>query len=112
MRFSRRRHLVTVQRPVRTQDPTTGELVDDWAPVGDFWASIAPLKGRELMTNEQILDKMDTRLTFRWSPMVDTFTAAYRGVHQGTVFNFTSIAHVNLAQREVEIMATSGVNNG
>lgn len=112
MGIGQKRHRLTVQEPVRTQDPTTGELVAVWTTVATVWASIEPIRGRELLQGEQILDDMDTRLRIRWSPLSDTFTTAHRGIHQGSVFNFVSFAHVRLEQREIEIMAKSGVNDG
>ena len=112
MGIGQKRHRLAVQEPVRVRDPTTGELVATWATVATVWASIEPIRGRELLQNEQILDDMDTRIRIRWSPLADTFTMAHRAVHQGTVFNFVSLAHVRLEQREIEIMAKSGVNDG
>lgn len=112
MGFSQYKHRLTVQEPVRVQDQTTGELVDTWTTVATVWASIAPLAGRELMQTDQVLPDMDTRIKMRWSPLTATFTAAHRGVHQDTVFNFVSLAHIRMEQREIEIMAKSGVNSG
>ena len=112
MGIGQRRHQLAIQEPGRTQDPTTGELVAVWTTVATVWASIEPLRGRELLQNEQVLGDIDIRIRIRWSPLADTFTLAHRAMHQGSVFNFVSIAHVRLEQREIEIMAKSGVNDG
>lgn len=105
-------HRLEIQAPVQTQDPASGEVTTDWQTVGTVWAAIEPIRGKEAMTGEQMLATMNTRIIIRWSQLAETLTAAHRGLHQNTIFNFVSIAHVRLKRREVEIMALSGLNDG
>ncbi len=105
-------HRLELQAPVQVQDPATGEVTNDWQVVGTVWARIEPIRGKEALVGEQILSDMNTRITIRWSPLAETLTSAHRGVHQNTIFNFVSIAHIRLERREVEIMARSGLNDG
>jgi head-tail adaptor len=55
---------------------------------------------------------MDTRVRCRYSALTAVMTPKHRLVHQGSVFNIVSVAHVKLAQREVEVMCKSGVSDG
>ena len=112
MRFSDLRHRLEIQAPIAAQDQTTGEPVLTWTTVATVWASIAPIRGIELLKGEQILAGVDTRLRFRWSPLLDGVTAGHRGVHQDTVFDFKGVTHVNLEQQVLEVLAKSGLNDG
>lgn len=105
-------HRLTVQAPVQTQDHATGDITNDWQTIATIWARIEPIRGREALIDEKILAEMNTRIMVRWSPLAEKLTSAHRGLHQDTIFNFVSIAHVLLERREIEIMAKSGINNG
>lgn len=106
-----KQHRLEIQQPVTTPDQY-GDPVVAWTTIGTVWASIEPMKGRERLLGDQIVGEMDTRIKVRWGAITKQITAAHRGVHQGVVFNFVSIAHIKLEQREIEIMAKSGVNDG
>jgi SPP1 family predicted phage head-tail adaptor len=115
MLAGRLRHRIEVQVAVPVQDASGDEVVD-WAAatvLGTVWGAIEPIRGREATyAGDQILAEMDTRITVRWSPLAAQITAGHRLVHQGTPFNVVSVAHVKLAQREVEILCRSGINDG
>jgi len=115
MRISRLRHRLIVERPDTYRDSTGDELVT-WVTVDTVWAGIEPLKGQE-GGNVQVLAEMDTRIVIRWSPNMDAMTAKWRLRHADRrnpiIFNIAAPpAHVNLGQREIQIMAKSGVNLG
>lgn len=116
--FSKYRHRLTIQAPKRVQDQTTGAVdeqevdADNWSTVGVVWCRIAPLRGTELLTGDEVVAKFNTRIFMRWSAFAESITAAHRGVHQGTIFNFTNFVNVGLANKEIEISAISGLNNG
>lgn len=112
MQIGSKRHRLNIQAPVMAQDSTTGELVPSWTTIGTVWASIEPMRGRERLLSDQIVGEMDTRIRVRWNDITSQVTTAHRGEHQGSIFNFVSIAHLRLDQREIEIMAKSGVNDG
>lgn len=112
MQIGQKRHRLNIQAPAMTQDTTTGELVPTWTTIGTVWASIEPMRGRERLLGDQIAGETDTRIKVRWNQITDQITVGHRGEHQGTIFNFVNVAHLYLEQREVEIMAKSGVNDG
>lgn len=100
-----------IQRPVDTQD-TSGAPVTAWVDFGTVWAHIAPIKGREATTAGQTLAAMDTRMAIRDQRALDVLNAKWRGTYNGIIYNFTSVARVDLGNREIEILATSGLNQG
>ncbi len=112
MNAGRLRHRIDVQQRVATQ-ADTGELAYEWQSVANVWGAVEPLRGREsVYAGEQILGEMDTRITVRYSPATAQITAGHRLVHQGTLFNVVSVAHVRLEQREIEILCKSGISDG
>lgn len=105
------RHVLTVQQSVSTQD-ASGDPVVAWSTLGTVRAAIEPIRGREATVGNQTLSEMDTRIRIRYSPLSAQITALHRLVHQGTPFNIVSIAQPDMGQRELEILAKSGVNSG
>jgi len=112
MEAGRLRHQITIQTATQTQDATTGELVTTWQTLGTCRAAVEPLKGREAIFGNQVIAEMDTRIIVRWSNLTSQITALHRIVHQGFLFNVVSVANLKMGQREIEIMAKSGVNDG
>lgn len=112
MRAGELRHRIQVDRPVSMQDDT-GDEVTEFEPAGTVWGSIEPLRGRErLQAGTQITATMDTRIKLRWSPFIDGINAEWRLRHQDIIYNIESIAHIEMRQREIEIMCSSGINAG
>lgn len=112
MEAGRLRHRITVQQNVPVQD-VSGDPVAAWSTLGTAWGAIEPLRGREATyAGEQTLGEMDTRIILRYSLLTAQITPAHRLVHQGSIFNVVSVAHVKLEQRAIEIMARSGINEG
>ena len=112
MESGRLRHRVDIEVGVPVQDGS-GDPVLTWEPVATVWASVSPIRGREAtFAGEQVLGETDTRIIVRYGPATEQITPNHRIVHQGAIFNVVQVAHVNLGQRTIEIMAKSGVNDG
>lgn len=112
MNAGRLRHRIEVQEPTETMSDD-GDPVVSWSTIGTVWGQVEPVRGREATyAGDQTLAEMDTRITLRYGPVSRLVTAKHRLAHQGTAFNIVSVAHVDLAQERVEIMAKSGVNDG
>jgi SPP1 family predicted phage head-tail adaptor len=105
------RQRVAFDEPVTTQDATGDEIVT-WTPAFDLWASVEPLTGREQMAGGGILAEGNARIRLRWSEQAARINAKWRARHNGTVYNLKSVAHLDSARREIEIMARSGVDSG
>lgn len=102
---------VGIDEPVTTQDDTGAEVVT-WTPIGEVWAAVHPLNGREKLQAGQVGATMDTRITIRWSPATERINAKWRLTHRGVIYNIVSVAQADMARREIEIMAVSGQNLG
>jgi SPP1 family predicted phage head-tail adaptor len=111
VRIGKYRHRVLVEEPITSQDDT-GDEITTWQSHGRKWGSVSPLRGREQLQANQIESTMDTRICIRWSASVDAINAKWRLSHLSIVYNIVSIAHVDMARKEIEIMASSGINRG
>lgn len=105
------RHRILVEEPITSQDDTGDELVQ-WFSHGRVWGSISPMNGFEKSLRREINAAMDTKIRIRWSPTMDRMNAKWRLTHQNVIYNVVSIANIDMARREIEIMAGSGINNG
>lgn len=115
MRAGSLRHRVTIDGPVLSQGDT-GEEVVAWTTdaTGSLtvWADVSPLSGKEQLQASQVLANVTTRIRIRWSPTNDQITPKWRVRHAQDIYNIVFVNHVNLAQREIELMCESGRNNG
>jgi len=114
MGFSKYKHRLELQSPAYVQDSETGELTAAWTEIGTVWAAIEPqiVRSREIELGNVIVGETYTKIRVRWSGLTAQLTTAHRGLHQGTVFNFANIVEIRMERREIEILATSGVNDG
>lgn len=60
------RHRVVIQRPVETQNSTTGATTVTWQDVATVWAAIEPLSAREFIAAQAENSKVSTRITVRY----------------------------------------------
>jgi SPP1 family predicted phage head-tail adaptor len=100
-----------IEQPISVQD-ANGSPIVTWLPVGTVWALISPIRGREALTSNQIMPHMDTRITIRQHPLLASINAKWRLRYDGIIYNIVSVSHINLGNREIEIMCTSGENDG
>lgn len=103
---------LTIEQPITTQD-AAGAPVVAWQALGTgVWASIEPLKGREALTAHQTLAALDTRIHLRYHPALAAMNEKWRCSYNGVIYNINSVVNVGMANREFELLCTSGVNNG
>lgn len=65
MDFGKLRHVIEIQEHTETRGPNR-QIVRDWRPVTQWWASIDPLSGRELQFAQQV--HADARVRIRMRP--------------------------------------------
>lgn len=82
------RHRVTIQRPVTTQNTSTGALTFGWAEVKTVWASIQPLSTRELLAAQASQSKVSGRIVIRALSGIDS---TMRILHGGKVYNIEGV---------------------
>lgn len=100
-----------LEEPVVSQNET-GEEIATWAPLGEVWATIEPIRGREALVAGANLSIMDTKIVLRWSPTVDAITTKWRASYRDTIYNIVSIAHIRIGRRQIELLCRSGASEG
>lgn len=106
------RHRIAWDEPVATQADNGAEIVT-FTEAFKTWSRIEPLAGRERVTGDQLIAEGSTRIRIFWSTQAARINAKWRGRHRDTIYNISGPpAEIEMAQREIEIIATSGVNVG
>ena len=80
----RLRHRVTLQRFVRTQDPTTGLISEEWVDDATVWASFEPLSGRDFIAARAQHSEISARVVIRYRENVDS---TMRLIHRGRIYS-------------------------
>lgn len=99
MRAGWLRHRVTIQEKVITRD-SYGEEDFTWKDVGNVWASIEPVRGRDFMqaTTEQLT--YDTLIRMRYG---NTVTPNNRIAWNGQYYDVRSVVSVLEKNKELEV---------
>jgi len=110
MRAGRLRHRPRLWR----NTPTTvdGSTTIGWTDLGYVWGAVEPIRGREALIAGATLAEADTRIVLRYNTLTAGLLARDRIEHRGVYYNIYSIADIRQADREIEILAKSGLNNG
>ena len=77
---------VRIEKPIRTQDPETGELVEAVQVVGTVFASIEPLSAREFIAAQSTQSQISARIVIRFRSGL-TPDMRLVDVATGTVYN-------------------------
>lgn len=97
------RHRISILRP---PDPEidvdeAGQPLDEWVPVVETWASVEPLRGRELFSAQQVNAEVTAKLTIRYQTGIDR---TMKAIYKGTEFEFLYVINTNYENRELLIM--------
>ena len=91
---------VTLERLVEGQD-AAGQPIESWAPLFTCWAAVKPLRGREIIAADAVAAISDVRVILRYRTGTNT---AMRIRHGQDTYQIESIANVNSANREIELL--------
>lgn len=108
----RLRHKVNIQQLVAgSPDQTnTGAPDDAWtAFLTSIWASVEPLRGRELFAAQEFHSEVEVRIRVRYR---DGITAKMRVVFDSNNYNILYILDPENRHRELELLCSTGVNQG
>lgn len=113
----RMRHRIEFQRPVRTQDPITGEIKTDWKTELFSGNSAVPAEvltgpGREFVAADSKQAEATARINCRWFPVDRLELYTWRILWDGRVFNITSAETDVTARREWRLRCVDGVSDG
>jgi len=110
MQIGKLRHRVRLERPGRTQDPNTGEMVDGWELVATVWASVEPLSAREFIAAQSAQSEVTARIVLRHR---EGITAGMRAVHRGQAYDIQGVLPDPKSGRHfITLPVSEGVNDG
>lgn len=98
----RLRHRIVIQSPTETIN-SYGEREQTWATFATVWASIEPMRGRELLEAQQINAELSVKIRIRYLASVKP---KYRISWDSRTFEINSIANIEERDREIELMCT------
>lgn len=101
---------VKLQKPVKTQSPVTGGIVDGWADVAELWANVTDLSARDFVAAKAAQNEVTTRITIRWREGV---TDRHRILYRGRVYDIQGVLEDDKSGREyLTLPCSRGVNDG
>lgn len=111
MRAGKLRHRVTIQSLVAgsPQQTPSGEPDVSWTDVATVWASVEPLRGRELFAAQEHHSRVEVRIRMRYRSGI---TAAMRVFWDSRYYNIVVVLDAEERHRELELMCEQGVNDG
>lgn len=110
MQAGKLRHRVSLQKPVKTQNPSTGAVVNSWEEIAKPWAEVAPLSAREFVAAQATQSEVTTRITIRFRSDV---TSKHRIVYAGKIFNIEGVLADDKSGRDyLTLPCSEGVNDG
>jgi SPP1 family predicted phage head-tail adaptor len=111
MRAGKLRHRVTLQSLTAgsPQQTASGQPDESWADEATIWASVEPLRGRELFAAQEHHSRVEVRIRLRYRAGI---TAAMRVSFDGRYYNIVAVLDREERHRELELMCEQGVNNG
>lgn len=101
--------VVTIQQKTETGKDAHGGPVYSWSTFASAWAAVYPMKGRDLVTAMSTRGEIITRFDTRY---ITGVTQAMRILYDSVYYNITAVADPEGTHRELQIMTTSGVNDG
>ncbi|MCK2286036.1 phage head closure protein [Escherichia coli] len=102
--------LITLQKPVKTQSPVTGAVVNGWADQAKLWANVTDLSARDFVAAQAGQSEVTTRITIRWR---DDVTDKHRIRYRGRIYDIQGVLEDDKSGREyLTLPCSRGVNDG
>ncbi|MBM3114554.1 phage head closure protein [Jeongeupia naejangsanensis] len=107
------RSRVRIEQLQSPRDSVGGEL-KVWVPLADtdLPARIRPLRGREFLATQQVQAEVTTEISLRYPRQLPTITAAMRVRCGSTLYNIKAAIDIDGRQIDLQLMCTSGVDEG
>lgn len=106
MRSGARRHRVTFQRAIETQD-STGGIVTEWQTYFNAWAAINPVRAYEKRVSDRFISGEDLMVNIRYCKEACNLTEKHRMRHNDIHYDITGVVNVGMRNREMEISVKS-----
>lgn len=110
MQAGKLRHRITLQKPVKTQSPTTGAVINAWADVANLWADVVDLSARDFVAAQATQSEVTSRITVRYR---DDITDKHRILFRGRIYNIHGVLADDKSGLEyLTLPCSQGVNDG
>ena len=104
MQAGKLRHHLEIQSETETRD-AHGGVDREWGTIATRWASVAPLRGRELWEAQQVQSRVNIRVRMR---PYDGLTTSHRLLFGARILNIESVLNLNERDREMEVLCIEG----
>lgn len=110
LKAGRLRHLVTIERPLYSQD-SAGAGTTTWGVLAaKVAAEVAPLSAKEFLAAQQVQSQVVAKITIRYRADVD---ASMRIKHRGAIYNIAGVIPDNESGLQwLTLPVSAGVNAG
>lgn len=108
MQVGKYKHVVSIQRKTATTDAYGGETFS-WSDVGQTWARVMPLVGRDLISGEAEQHEGKVRFFIRYLAGIEP---TMRVVWQSKNHEIISVSDVRGEGKELELLTRVGTNAG
>lgn len=110
MQAGKLRHRITLQKPVKTQSPTTGAVINTWEDVSKLWADVVDLSAREFVAAQAGQSEITSRITIRYREDV---TNKHRILYREGIYNIEGVLADDKSGSEyLTLPCSKGVNDG
>ncbi|ALB71025.1 phage head closure protein [Cronobacter muytjensii] len=101
---------ILLQKPVKTQNPTSGAIESGWADVVQVWANVTDLSARDFVAAKAGQNEVTTRIIIRWR---DDVTDKHRILYRGRIYDIQGVLEDDKSGREyLTLPCSRGVNDG
>lgn len=100
---------VVLQRPVETQDPSTGEVSVSWATVATLWASVDAVRANERFSLSEVTSNRAYTVWVRWRSGIDQKS---RLVWGSRVLEVVDVPDQQKRGRLLSVFCTEGLTEG
>ncbi|ALB67154.1 phage head closure protein [Cronobacter dublinensis] len=101
---------ILLQKPVKTQNPTSGAIESGWVDVVQVWANVTDLSARDFVAAKAGQNEVTTRITIRWR---DDVTDKHRILYRGRIYDIQGVLEDDKTGREyLTLPCSRGVNDG
>lgn len=100
------RHRITIQELIKVDDGYGG-TVETWQNIATVWAAIAPLRGSERYTAQQVQSELTHKVTIRYRAGIKT---QMRIVYKDKIFEIEAIIDVEERRQWLELLCSEVVS--
>jgi SPP1 family predicted phage head-tail adaptor len=100
MRPGKLRHRIIIQS-LQKVDDGGGGYTEDWVNIGNVWASVQPLQGRELFQAQQVQAELSHKVRIRYR---EGIVPSMRVVFNNRIMEIQSVINIDEANREIELL--------